>query len=213
MKIGLVGVGSLGGFIAKKLQSKVDTIYAVDPDIVEERNLRNSIYTKKDINKPKVMALKDKVTECTFVPIQKDIRKTNLPKVDQLIDCRDVISRNIDTDVKFTIASERLRVDCRKPNTVKRDVSGRYFIELGKQTISRAGTLASRVVMSDKLKLLKDKNQRIYLPISDFDVEVYIDKYLKRYEGCGNLEVNDCMIGHISNYEDTFFFNPNPGGA
>ena len=84
--IGLVGVGSLGGYLAKKLQEHVDTIYAVDPDIVEERNLRNSIYIKSDINKPKVIALMEKVSECEFVPIKADIKTIDLPPVKNIID-------------------------------------------------------------------------------------------------------------------------------
>lgn len=208
-KLGLVGVGSLGGYLAKKLQADVDTIYAVDPDIVEEKNLRNSIYKKADINKPKVLALKEKVTKCKIIPIQRDIRETDLPKVDHVIDCRDIVNRNIETDVKFTIANERLRVDCTKPNLKEIDTHGKYAIELGKRLINRAGGLARDFLMSKQLEVFEYKNQRIYLPIADIDVETFIEKHLDQYQSCVDLE----SLGSITSCEDLFFFNPNPGGA
>lgn len=208
-KLGLIGAGSLGGYLVKKLQSHVDTIYAVDPDIVEERNLRNSIYTKADINKPKVLALKEKVTECMFVPIKGDIRDTNLPEVDHIIDCRDVVSRNIDADVKFTIANERLRVDCTKPNPKEPDKHGKYAIELGRKLVSRAGGLARDFLMSKQLQVFKDNNQRIYLPIAELDVDTFIEKHLDQYQGCKDLN----SLGNITCVEDVFYFNPNSGGA
>ena len=208
-KLGLVGVGSLGSYLAKKLQADADTIYAVDPDIVEERNLRNSIYTKADINKPKVLALKERVTECMFVPIQGDIRDVNLPEVDQIIDCRDVANRNIEADVKFTVANERLRIDCTKPNPKEPDKHGKYAIELGKKLISRAGGLARDFMMSSNLKVFADRNQRIYLPIAKLDVDTFIEKHLSQYPSC--TDVNS--LGNITCVEDIFYFNPNTGGA
>lgn len=167
----LVGVGSLGSFLAKQLQSKVDTIYAVDPDKVEERNLRNSVYTKADINKPKVMALKEQISECTFVPIQSDIRQVDLPRVDTVVDCRDVIPRNIDTDVKFSVVGRHLKVDCQEVNA-DIDRNGKYMLELERPEVSRAGGLAQRILMSDQFPMLKSKGVCIHVPIEVQSVDL-----------------------------------------
>lgn len=168
-KIGLVGVGSLGGFIAKKLQDHVDTIYAVDPDIVEERNLRNSIYTKSDVRKPKVNALKEKISECELIPLQADGKKVDLPDVQNIIDCRDVVNRNILADVKFLIVGRNLRVDCEK-ELMEDDQPGKYLIELDKPKVEEAAELAVQTLMSKKINDLKRKRSSINLPLSTKNV-------------------------------------------
>jgi hypothetical protein len=180
-KLGLIGVGSLGGFIADKLQTKVDTIYAVDPDIVEERNLRNSIYTKADINKPKVMALREKISHCKFIPIQSDIRKIELPNVDTIADCRDVTHRNIDTDVKFSVVGRHLRVDCSEINA-NIDRCGNYMLELEKPEVSRAGRLATRVFMSDSISLLQSNRLCVYISLDVQNVDKEICKLVRQIE-------------------------------
>jgi hypothetical protein len=173
-KLGLIGVGSLGGFIADKLQTNVDTIYAVDPDIVEERNLRNSIYTKADINKPKVMALRDKISHCKCIPIQSDIRNVELPNMDALVDCRDVTHRNIDADVKFSVTGRHLRVDCREINA-NIDRCGNYMLELERPEVSRAGDLANEILLSDGISLLQSQKLCVHIPleIKNVDIEIY----------------------------------------
>lgn len=178
-KIGLVGVGSLGGHIAKQLQDHVDTIYAVDPDIVEERNVRNSIYTKADINKPKVMALKEKITRCKVIPIKADIKTIDLPTVNQTIDCRDVVNRNIDTNVKFSVIGKSLKIDCEEV-CMGDDIPGRYLIELEKPEISQAGRLASDVMMSNGIQTLFERKLSVHLPIATKDIETSFNLCLKR---------------------------------
>lgn len=192
IKLGLVGVGSLGGFIAEKLQTKVDTIYAVDPDIVEERNLRNSIYTKTDINKPKVIALKEKISKCKFIPIKSDIRQIELPKVDMIADCRDVTSRNITSDVKFSVVGRHLKVDCTEINA-SIDRCGNYMLELEKQEVSRAGGLANDVLLSDTISLLKRNKLCIHIPFDIKCVDEQIHNLIKQIKN-PNKKMNECQL-------------------
>lgn len=163
--IGIIGVGSLGSHLATELQSHVETMFVIDPDTVEERNLRNSIYKRKDINQPKVLALKEKITECNLISIQSDIRNIELTDVKCLLDCRDVVNRNIDTDVKFLITGKNLRVDCEEPVN-EEDQPGSYVIELDKKEVSTASKIAKEVTLSNQIYNLKTKKASINLPLS-----------------------------------------------
>jgi hypothetical protein len=193
--IGLVGVGSLGGFVADKLQNRADAIYAVDPDIVEERNLRNSIYTKSDINKPKVIALKEKISECKFIPVQADIRRIELPPVKNIIDCRDVVNRNIRTDVKFLIIGKNLKVDCAEP-IIEDDQSGKYLIELEKPDVEKAANLAVKTLTSKRIEDLKNKHASINLPLSTENVDDELKFLMKQSD---KNPVNRDIGEHIFN--------------
>jgi len=177
--IGLVGVGSLGGFLANQIQSHVDTMYVIDPDSVEEKNLRNSIYHKLDINKPKVYALKSKITKCDLVPVKARFEDIDLPSVNNFIDCRDIVNRNIRTDVKFLIVGRNLRVDCEEPSMTT-DEPGNYLIELSKQEVSKAAHLASKVLLSERIKELQDDKSSINLPISTKSVDSEMKFHIKQ---------------------------------
>jgi hypothetical protein len=177
--IGLVGVGSLGGYVAKRMQHFADRIYGIDPDIVEKRNLRNSLYTKEDIRKPKVIALKRQISECDYVPVQDDFRNVDLPDVDQLIDCRDVLNKNIKADVKFLVVGKNLRVNC-EDTTEDKDVKGEYMIDLGKDDISQAGRLAAESLMSNGITNLRKKKLSINIPLSTRSVIKEVDFLVKQ---------------------------------
>ncbi len=60
----LYNCGATGSITAVKLaRLGIGKIIAVDPDILEEHNLENQVYTEKDIGRPKVLALKRIVRE------------------------------------------------------------------------------------------------------------------------------------------------------
>lgn len=179
--IGLIGVGSLGSLLATKLQSHVETMFVIDPDTVEERNLRNSIYITKDIKQPKVLALKDKITECNVIPIQADIRNVDLTNVKQLFDCRDVVNRNLDSDVKFLVTGKNLRVDCKEP-VYEDDQPGNYIIELEKNEISTAAGIAKDALMSDSINYLRDNKTSFNLPLSTRNVTDEMDFLIRQKE-------------------------------
>jgi hypothetical protein len=204
--IGLVGVGSLGGYIASNLQHHADTIYAVDPDIVEKRNLRNSIYTKIDVNQPKVTALKSKISQCRFVPVNADIKDIDLPSVDEMIDCRDVINRNIDTDIKFSIVGRSLRIDCEEV-VFDEDRPGKYLIELEREELSQAGRLARDVTMSDGIQYLKENQLATHMPLSTQSVEPGFKCLVKQRENTvlqNHLEIASasCFSSDLNDVRD-----------
>jgi hypothetical protein len=214
-KLGLVGVGSLGGHIAEKIQDHVDTIYAVDPDIVEERNVRNSIYTEEDINKPKVMALKEKIKRCKIIPVKADIKMIDLPSVDQVIDCRDVVNRNIDTNVKFSIVGKSLRIDCSEVH-IEEDVPGRYLVELEKPEISQAGSLATDVMMSNCIQTLFERKLSVHVPIATKDIDFAFNLCLNMNE-TGTTELRqehlEVLFGPDCIFNIEELLNYNVGGA
>lgn len=217
--IGIIGVGSLGGYVAQRMQSFANKIYGIDPDIVEQRNLRNSLYTKEDIRKPKVIALKRQISKCDYVPMQDDCRNVDLPDVDQLIDCRDVLNKNIKTDAKFLVVGKNLQVNC-EDTTEGEDVKGEYMIDLGKNDISQAGRLAAESLMSDDINTLQEKGLSINIPLStrsvikeldflvkqadrpeaDRDIRSHIFKEIKEISNKkGRVKTKLCKVGEFQN--------------
>lgn len=160
----LIGVGSLGSHIAKNLQGYCDTIYAVDPDIVEESNLKSSIYKKADIGIPKVMALKRRIPKCHIIPVQSKIESVTIPNANQIIDCRDVVNRNIESDFKFNVVEKHLQVNC-EPIVKEKDRPGKYLLELDNRSLSQAGELTRRLLESDVIDTILDTRTKVYLPI------------------------------------------------
>ena len=179
--IGLIGVGSLGGYVAKSVQRFANKIYGIDPDIVKERNLRNSIYTRDDVGKPKVAALKKQITECEFAPVQNTFENVDLDDVDSLIDCRDVVNRNIRTDSKFLVVGKNLQINCEEPTTDD-DISGSYMIDLEKYEISQAGRLAAESLLTDGIKNLQEKKMSINIPLSTKSVIREVDFLVRQYD-------------------------------
>jgi hypothetical protein len=177
--IGIVGVGSLGGYIAKSMQRFADKIYGVDPDTVEERNLRNSLYNKTDIDKPKVMALKQHITECDYVPVQDDIREVESLKFNHLIDCRDVVNKNIKSDSKFMVVGKNLQINCSEL-VEDDDIEGDYMIDLGKDDVSQAGRLAAVSLLSGGISSLQKKKMSVNIPLSTKSLIKEIDFLVKQ---------------------------------
>ena len=74
----VIGVGTLGGFVAAAIANLegVEKLVVVDHDIVEAKNLINSIYRPIDIDLLKVDSLKDIIAndhpslELDFYPIR-----------------------------------------------------------------------------------------------------------------------------------------------
>jgi hypothetical protein len=163
-KLCLIGVGSLGSHFADKLQDHCDTIYAVDPDIVEVGNLKNSIYKKADIGIPKVMALKKYISKCNIIPIYSKMESITIPMVNQTLDCRDVVNRNIVSDIKFNVVKKHLQINC-KPVLKEKDRPGTYLMDLNNKELSQAGELTRRLLESDVINTIQDRKTQVYLPI------------------------------------------------
>ena len=62
-RICVIGLGALGGFLAKNLSELETTkeLLLIDYDTVEQENIKNSIYLKRDIGKLKTDAIIDKL--------------------------------------------------------------------------------------------------------------------------------------------------------
>jgi hypothetical protein len=154
-RITIIGLGSLGGFFAEVISRLVglETLILIDPDIVEEKNLENSIYRPRDVGKRKVDALKEIILfNVDHVQIQQYFHEfqeghTRLPETDLVVDCRDSIcNRGSKIDVRLSISSKSLIIDCKKNVAVSRERQGRYIWSVTKNEIRSAAFSAFRVI-------------------------------------------------------------------
>jgi hypothetical protein len=151
----IIGLGTLGGFTAEAISNLENTekIVIIDHDIVEQKNLKNSIYRQIDIGTPKVEALKDILTSqnsnLEIWAFQTEYIEgiTKLPKEDLVIDCRDfTYDRKSEIDVRFYISSRYLMADFRKNVTYKERRTGKYITTLTKNDLKLAATLISMMI-------------------------------------------------------------------
>ena len=146
-RIAILGVGSLGGYLAESLAStdNLKELVLIDHDIVQEKNVRNSIYTKHDIGDLKVNAIYNRLksfNEDIIIAIsrQKFIEgESELPTCDLVIDCRDyVYDRGNIIDIRASISGRYLIIDCRKNVTYPSNYDGRYNLPLKKTDLKNA---------------------------------------------------------------------------
>lgn len=154
-RITVIGLGSLGGFFAEDISGLVglETLILIDPDMVEEKNLENSIYRPRDVGKRKVDVLKEIILfNINNLYIQQYCHefqegRTTLPPSDLVVDCRDVIcSRGSEIDVRLSISSKSLIIDCKKNVEVHQERQGRYILSVTKNEIRSAAFSAFRVI-------------------------------------------------------------------
>lgn len=104
-RIAVVGVGGVGSWVAYLLSisAKVKMLYLIDPDIVEDHNLTRTPYRMSDVGKPKVLALAEIITELDrgvdVVPIQKKSEEVDLQNMGLIIDCRDFVGTDIESQI------------------------------------------------------------------------------------------------------------------
>lgn len=159
-KILVIGVGSFGGFLCKHLSEldSVKELYIVDLDLVEPKNVRNSIYSISQVGEYKVDALSDNIqNEVSVMGFKTNYEegKTIIPKVDLVIDCRDIVcGRGTEIDVRLYISGRQLIIDCRKNVKCNREYQGSYSINLSKSEISKAAFFAAQVIDSKQLSNL-----------------------------------------------------------
>ena len=74
--IGIIGVGSLGGFTANAISylDEVKKLYLIDHDKVLKKNLQNSIFREKDVDRLKVDVIEELI-ECRGKEIIKFPRR------------------------------------------------------------------------------------------------------------------------------------------
>ena len=179
----VIGVGTLGGFVAAAIANLegVEKLVVVDHDIVEAKNLINSIYRPIDIDLLKVDSLKDIIAndhpslELDFYPIRFEEGRTQLPKTDLVIDCRDTTyDRGGYIDARLYISSRYLIVDCRKNVTYKERLIGGYLQTLTKNDLGYASMMVSMLLHGGTLQSLIDLKS----------VQKYELDYVKKIDKC-----------------------------
>lgn len=164
--VAIIGVGSLGGFLAESV-SAVDCIKRLtilDYDDVEPKNVRNSIYTMRDVGQFKVDVIADKIHERleglnkSLKIVKRCVKYTNdmdLSDHDIVFDCRDVVcSRDRDIDVRLYISFSKLVVDCRPSVEVKNERPGRYIESLSKVMIAMGAARVATLIPNGDLERL-----------------------------------------------------------
>lgn len=99
-KVCIVGIGALGTFSAELLaRAGVGNLILIDRDIVELHNLqRQSLFSEEDINKPKALAAKQRLSkinsEIKINAIADDLSSENIGIInaDLILDCTDNLS-------------------------------------------------------------------------------------------------------------------------
>lgn len=159
-KICIIGLGTLGGFLAKNLSELETTneLLLFDYDTVEQENIKNSIYLKRDIGKLKTKAICDYINSNAQIHIRSEKfieGKTNIPKQDLIIDCRDfTYNRNNLIDTRLYISGKELIIDCRKNVKYKKQHEGVYTIKLSKTEIKAAALHATILIHNGLIKEL-----------------------------------------------------------
>ena len=179
----IIGLGTLGGFTAEAISNLENTekLVIIDHDIVEQKNLKNSIYRQIDIGIPKVEALKDIIThqnphiEIWAFQTEYKEGKTKLIKEDLVIDCRDfTYDRKSEINVRFYISSRYLMADFRKNVIYKERQAGKYIMELTKNDLKYAASIISMMIHSNTIEsLITSQSVQKY----ELDCIKHIDNY------------------------------------
>lgn len=165
-KIGVIGLGSLGGFLCKHLSEldQVKHLITIDPDFVESKNLQTSMFQRMDVGNLKVNAVERLVNngvEVTKMHKKYEEGKTIIPKCDLIVDCRDIIcTRKSEIDMKLYISERFLVINCKRQVYFNRPTPGNYLIKISKDEINTAAFFATRIINSDQIYTLL-KNQII----------------------------------------------------
>jgi len=200
-RIAIIGLGTLGGFVAQTVSELnfVRKIVLVDFDIVENHNLTNSIYRNVDVNKYKTTSLHNIIKEQCGNNLEIEIitekyeeSKTVIPQVDLIIDCRDyVCDRNNEIDVRLFVSSRYLVIDCRKNVSYDKNYTGRYLSQLTKNDLRRCSLIISSFMQNDFLDyMMKDQL------IKEIDLD-YMDKI------SSEIKNNHQERNMIVDYEDS----------
>lgn len=175
----IIGVGTLGGFVAEAISNLegLEKLVVVDHDIVEVKNLSNSIYRQIDIDLPKVDALKDIITNVKVetYPIMFEEGKTFLTTTDLVLDCRDsTYNRGSYIDARLYISSRYLIVDCRKNVSYQEQMYGRYIETLTRNDLRYASMTVSMILHSGTIQSLVNLKS----------VQKYELDYVKKIDNC-----------------------------
>lgn len=159
----VIGIGALGGFVADSISNieELETLIIIDQDVVETRNLRNSIYRSIDVGLNKTDALvdmiKSKKPDLEIITMENKYYegKTILPKCDLVLDCRDsTYNRMSQIDARLYMSSRYLIVDCRRKVSYQTKTEGRYLTELNREDLRSAGFIIYRLLTTNTMGTL-----------------------------------------------------------
>jgi len=161
--ITVIGVGSLGSFIINAISDieTVKKVICVDHDIVQTKNLKNTLYPSCDVGKLKVDSIYDMLSnKRKDLKIQRINQKfiegqVKIPDSDLVIDCRDyTYNRSKIIDVRLYISSRYMIIDCRKNVNYEKQYKGKYTSELTKIDLRHAASIFSTLVGYEQIKSL-----------------------------------------------------------
>ena len=215
----IAGVGSLGSFfsyhLAKSGYAKELLLY--DTDIVDEKNLTNSMYNESDVSQSKVYSIRNKILkECKNVKVivsKKNFTEseTKIPDgVDLIIDCTDNFhDRNTKVDLKMYFQySDFLILDSRKNISHKPMLkTSRYSVELSKSKIELATLMAIQYFESGMIKELIKMNKLFSIDLDStktdfYEFKNYNDNINVIYEGHTSDEIIEDLDLHVSEIID-----------
>lgn len=219
----VIGLGTVGGFLSKHISEleNIKELTIIDFDIVERKNVRNSIYTYSQLGEYKVNALAEKLNEDVSI---KKIKgkyiegKTKIKKTDLVIDCRDVVcDRQKEIDVRFYISGKVLIIDCRRKVINNYNYPGKYRTQLTKSEINKAAFFAAQIINTKQLQemIYHETIQKIDLDLipallnnnikRNFEnkIDIIYDDGLKQLQG-----LNECIkpIMDINKEQDVQVF-------
>jgi hypothetical protein len=166
----VVGLGSLGSHFCDNLckLENVKKLVIVDYDIVQQKNMKLSLYRKTDVGKTKVDALERLIQErnsnIKVVKFNKKFEEgvTKLPKTDLVIDCRDfTYDRKGSIDARLSISSRYLLVDCRKSVEYRTNYAGVYPLSIERKDVIDAAEFAGSLVRKNLIEKMIEK-QKVY---------------------------------------------------
>lgn len=168
----VIGLGSLGGYLAKNLSELETTknLLLIEYDTVEQENIRNSIYSQGDIGKLKTKAILEKIDGSTahvHCINEKYIEgSTKIPKYDLTIDCRDFTYERTDSiDVRLSMSYRNLIIDCRKNVKYNKQHEGKYLERLSKTDLKVAALNTTILIGNGIIKELISKQIVHEIPI------------------------------------------------
>lgn len=166
--ITILGLGSLGGYVVDAISEieGLKKIILVDYDQVEKKNLKNTIYKLSDVGNLKTDVLSsiiysnNKSEEIEVIKLNEKFveGKTQLPKSDLVLDCRDfTYDRERLVDARFYISSRYLVIDCRKDVKYEKHYEGKYIHSVEKFDLTKAAFYISMLICDGNMASLIDK--------------------------------------------------------
>jgi len=191
----LIGLGTIGGFLAKNLSEieSIKKLLLIDYDTVETENIKNSIYTNKDIGKLKTSVIYDRLDNKKHVKVlnEKFIEgKTKIPFFDLVLDCRDfTYNRKELIDARLYVSYRSLIIDCRKNVNYEKQHEGKYITRLTKTDLRNASLNVTTLIENGLFKKIVKKGIVYEIPI-DFvseNIQKQLDKNIDVIYDCNNV--------------------------